>query len=179
MLTGVLSSAIFSHQVVAAQKPFLMAYYANYSGYFNANYVSNELKTAGHVIPEPSYPIPGIAKGYIKMDNNFPGNEQSTENTDLKNKLNGLSALSYGFLKPGSNGAVEFSDPWADLSNLDLESGHWFASGSDAFSLKMYDGSTPSNGGATQLNQCWGIIIVLNSIFSTDLEQAFIVLFYP
>ena len=98
--------------------PFIMGYYANYSGYFNNNHATGNIVQVGHAIPEPSYPIPGIKHGYPK--NNQTGQAQPTTNPDLAAKVNGLSALAYGFLMPLPDGQFIFSDSWADLAQADV-----------------------------------------------------------
>ena len=97
---------------------FVMAYYPNYSGYFNNNSYVPASNLYGHYIAEPSYVIPGISASYPQYFNGQEiDNKQLTSNDDLKNKLQGLDALTYSFFTVNTNGAIQFSDPWADLGN--------------------------------------------------------------
>ena len=155
---SVTSMVSFAHAESAAAKPFVMAYYPNYAGYFNNNTVSSGTTTAGHPIPEPSYAIPGITTGYPAFKNNqVVIKHQSTDNTHLKDALAGVSALVYGFFQPQSDGTFRFSDSWADFKNSDLNADSLCGS-TMAKGLKVCyrNGMQPSNGGATSDTQCWG-----------------------
>ncbi|WP_162902207.1 glycosyl hydrolase family 18 protein [Facilibium subflavum] len=154
-ITG-MAGVAYSNSVTS--KPFVMAYYPNYAGYFNNNTVSQGLTTAGHPIPEPSYVIPGITVGYPAFDNNsIVIQHQSTDNRHLTDTTEGLSALVYGFFQPQSDGTFRFSDSWADFKNSDLKSDGLCGS-QIANSLKICyrDGKPPFSGGGTSDTQCWG-----------------------
>ncbi len=145
------------HLGYSAEKPFIMVYYPSYAGYFNNNTVSNDLMKAGHPIPEPSYVIPGITRGYPAFDNDILAFEQSVENRHLEESLSGVDALVYGFLQPQNNGTVRLSDSWADLKNSDL-SPDGLCGTTTAQELKICyrDGAPPSNGSSGVDSQCWG-----------------------
>ncbi|MFZ9035508.1 MAG: glycosyl hydrolase family 18 protein [Francisellaceae bacterium] len=140
------------------KKPFVLAYLPNYVGYFNNNTVSNSLSMAGHPIPQPSYIIPGIIKGYPAFDNNeVIIEQQSIYNKHLMDTIEGIDALSYGFFQPQDDGTFRFSDSWSDFKNSDL-SGNGLCNTAEAQRLKICyrDGAPPFTGGATTDAQCWG-----------------------
>ncbi|WP_299011147.1 glycoside hydrolase family 18 protein [uncultured Shewanella sp.] len=110
---------------------FVMGYYANYKGYQN-----NNQSTSGKAIAEPGYNIPGITDRNDtsnEANGGFPAyNEDgivaalstaSETNAHLTDMVEGLSALTYGFILPESNGVIVFNDGWADLANDDWSSG--------------------------------------------------------
>ncbi|MFY2509775.1 glycosyl hydrolase family 18 protein [Vibrio pectenicida] len=147
-----LSSAVF-----ASDDPFIMGYYTNYAGYSNANGLPGAMddwgnNAEGRIIPQPSYPLPGITSGFPVMDasgsadgTHVPdGEAQPTDNDDLTDKLEGLSALTYAFMMPGDNGALIFNDAWADLSTNDYQPGGIADPAGDAAALGMVPSSSAS-----------------------------------
>ena len=100
--------------------PYVLGYYANYSGYFNNNTVMpNNPESAGHAIAEPSYVIPGVDFGYQAIFNDTPSTIQNKTNSDLQQKIDGLDGLVYSFFNIEIHGAIHFSDAWADLGKID------------------------------------------------------------
>ncbi len=106
----------------STSSPAVIGYFANYDGYYNNNCVGTLTATAGHAIPESSYPMAGITLPYPAFNNcvtDTIDQSPAMSNPDLVGKLEGLTVLVYSFFSIDANGNIYFTDPWADLNSGD------------------------------------------------------------
>ncbi|MFZ9035381.1 MAG: glycosyl hydrolase family 18 protein [Francisellaceae bacterium] len=152
----------------AADKPFFMAYFPNYVGYANMNFVADTVSEAGRYIPIQSYVIPGVTMGYPAYDQKDKNQQydpdkptiahQPTQNNNFTETIKHLSALAYGFFQPQEDGTFKFNDSWADFKNSDLDGSDSLCGSDTADELKICyrDGKPPFTGGGSSDQQCWG-----------------------